>query len=279
MTAWSRRAGQLRCIAAHEAAPELGIVGCWSLHQEDIVESWAVKKVRPVGDQAIMENCWVGGAGHVMKRKCVEDVGPLEPGQSFPQFCLRVAERGWTNGFAYPFVMIDHLDDPRVRSAAGVELTPEQRRQRDAAAVRQYALALEVQTASPDVRRYIGWRALAANGRITPSEAPPARRQVRDELDPPDVRPIVRDDVAGVDDQIRRRQCGCSRNCVCGVSMTTQSAAATSSGAPLDALVLGIVELDDGHPRIAVADVAAAGDELAQDLQDGDSRVSCTSGL
>jgi hypothetical protein len=60
-----------------------------------------------------MRNLWVEGSCFVMKRECVERQGPLSDGQSFPQYCRALALDGWINGYLYPFVRYENLDDPR----------------------------------------------------------------------------------------------------------------------------------------------------------------------
>jgi hypothetical protein len=48
-----------------------------------------------------------------MKRQCVAEQGVLAPGQSFTNYCIRLAARGWTNGWYFPFLLQEHMDDPR----------------------------------------------------------------------------------------------------------------------------------------------------------------------
>jgi hypothetical protein len=156
--------GKLR--AAHEASEEIGVLGCWSLLEEDTDEPAALKKVRVVGEHRFMEHPWVGGAGHVMKRECYERTGPLGQGQSLPQYCLQVALRGWLNGFYFPFVYIEHLDDPRHPQSRrlvdddGFDAT---RREKELMRLRarQRRIARQLQRGSSNPRRYVGWPARA----------------------------------------------------------------------------------------------------------------------
>jgi hypothetical protein len=60
-----------------------------------------------------MENCWTGGSGYLMKRRCFAQMGLLRPRQSFTDYGIALASRGWVNGWYYPFLYQDHMDDPR----------------------------------------------------------------------------------------------------------------------------------------------------------------------
>jgi glycosyltransferase involved in cell wall biosynthesis len=156
--------------AAHEAAPRLGVIGCWSFRPEDHRPELARKKVIDVGGgHQILQNCWVAGTGHLMKRQCFEALGPLKDSQSFTNYCIHLAARGWINGWYYPFLYMENMDDPR---SPYTELKTEEdfQKHRSLSAVkwgvtsleecrrRQPRLALELQECSTDPRHYIGWQ-------------------------------------------------------------------------------------------------------------------------
>jgi hypothetical protein len=61
----------------------------------------------------LMRNCWVQGSGYIMKQEVVQRLGKLRANESFPSYCLRAESAGYINGFPYPFIPIDHFDDPR----------------------------------------------------------------------------------------------------------------------------------------------------------------------
>jgi GT2 family glycosyltransferase len=99
--------------AAHEAEPRFGVLGCWRFQDEDFDPALAAPKIRAYGGgHRVLENCWVEGSGYLMKRACVESAGALRDGESFSQYCIRVASYGWINGWAYPFVRQEHMDLP-----------------------------------------------------------------------------------------------------------------------------------------------------------------------
>ncbi|MFW6180404.1 MAG: glycosyltransferase family A protein, partial [Spirochaetota bacterium] len=99
---------------AHRDEPGFGVLGCWRFHDEDFIPELAGKKIRAFrGGHRLLVNLWVEGSGYLMKRECVDRAGPLQPGESFTQYCVRLAGRGWVNGWYYPFLRQEHMDDPR----------------------------------------------------------------------------------------------------------------------------------------------------------------------
>lgn len=99
---------------AHEDEPRFGVIGTWRFYDEDYVPDLAEKKIATYGGgHRIMRNPWVQGSGYLMKRQCVTQQGLLRKKQSFTQYCLELACRGYVNGWYYPFIHEEHLDDPR----------------------------------------------------------------------------------------------------------------------------------------------------------------------
>lgn len=156
--------------SAHEAEAWLGVIGCWSFLPQDHVPELAQRKVRDVGrGQFIMQNCWIAGTGYVMKRNCYHALGPIQEGQSFPQYCIQLALRGWIHGWPYPFVAMENLDDPRhpltqlkteedFQAGKGLSARQFGVKTLDDLRARQRTIALELQQASLDPRDYVGWR-------------------------------------------------------------------------------------------------------------------------
>lgn len=101
-------------IEAHEAEPEFGILGCWRFQEEDFDPELGGRKIRtfPSGRQLLV-NLWVEGSGYLMKRACRDAVGLLGEGQSFTDYGIAVGRKGWVNGWVYPFLYQEHMDDPR----------------------------------------------------------------------------------------------------------------------------------------------------------------------
>lgn len=155
--------------AAHEAESRLGVLGCWSFLKEDVVPELAEAKVRSFGGHQIMQNCWVAGTGYVMKRQCIDAMGLLKKDQSFPQYCIQLALKGWIHGWIYPFLYMDNLDDPRhpmtrlkteddFRAGAGLSALKFGVRTLQDLRDRQRLIALELQEASVDPLQCVGWR-------------------------------------------------------------------------------------------------------------------------
>lgn len=99
---------------AHVDVPQFGVIGCWHYFEEDIIPEYANKRiVRYNGQHQLLQNCWIGGSGYLMKRQCVKDMGLLQANRNFTNYCIRLAAKGWVNGWYYPFIYQDHMDDPR----------------------------------------------------------------------------------------------------------------------------------------------------------------------
>jgi glycosyltransferase involved in cell wall biosynthesis len=99
---------------AHREVGDYGVIGCWRFPDEDFVPELAQRKIRSFpGGHRLMVNPWVEGSGYLMKRACLDAVGTLSEKQSFSDWCIEVAARGWVNGWVYPFLYQEHMDDPR----------------------------------------------------------------------------------------------------------------------------------------------------------------------
>jgi len=121
---------------AHIDNPRFGVLGCWRFLEEDFIPEMAFKKIKKFdGGHRLLVNCWVEGSGYLMKRACVESVGLLNLKKdkkyswiknavigiknlymqnTFNDYCIEIARRGWVNGWYYPFLYQEHMDDPRV---------------------------------------------------------------------------------------------------------------------------------------------------------------------
>jgi len=161
----------VRLRAAHAAEPRFGVIGAWRFQDEDYRPDLAERKLRTFGGGTrLLVNTWVQGSGYLMKRECFERVGHLSPERAdFSRYCMDVAEAGWINGFVFPFVREDHMDDPRspgslLKSDADIADHVPLGVQKDG--VKTIADWLErvrwnaymVQSAPTDVRWLHGWR-------------------------------------------------------------------------------------------------------------------------
>ncbi|MCC5888551.1 MAG: glycosyltransferase family 2 protein [Gammaproteobacteria bacterium] len=105
--------------AAHESEPRFGVLGCWRFQPEDFVPELAQRKIQTFGrGQQLLVNLWVEGSGYLMKRACVDRLGALRRGVSFTNYCIQIGRLGWINGWVYPFIHQEHMDDPRSPNSA-----------------------------------------------------------------------------------------------------------------------------------------------------------------
>jgi glycosyltransferase involved in cell wall biosynthesis len=103
-----------RLRQAHREVPEFGVIGCWRFQEEDFIPELAEKKIRRFsGGHALLVNLWVEGSGYLMKRACLEANGLLRERQTFTEYCIALGIKGWCNGWLYPFLYQEHMDDPR----------------------------------------------------------------------------------------------------------------------------------------------------------------------
>ncbi len=157
--------------SAHEDVAELGVIACWHFRPEDYVEHLARRKTRTFsGGHRLMVNPWVQGSGVVLKRSCVRQLGLLAPRElGFTPYCIRLAHRGWINGWYLPLIPLDHLDDPRsprtlLRSDIDLATrTPLSARHRGARSIGEWDWHLRrsaraIQEAPSDPRLYVGLR-------------------------------------------------------------------------------------------------------------------------
>lgn len=162
---------------AFRVNPEFGVVGSWRHPPEDGDLRVAKKKIVCFsGGHQLMRNLWVQGSGYLLARRWIQQVGLLRNNDSFPKYCIRLAESGAINGWYYPFVFEDHMDDPRspntlLRSDAdllerlplsaqfnGIQTLADWQNQ-----IRRSAIV--AQSASLDPRNYSGWRSKVRSGR------------------------------------------------------------------------------------------------------------------
>lgn len=100
--------------SAHANEPTVGVVGTWRFYEEDFDPKAAMRKVQRLGNgQRLMRNHWVQGSGYLAKRSLVLELGGIRETESFPDWCLRAAQAGYKNGWKFPFVREEHMDDPR----------------------------------------------------------------------------------------------------------------------------------------------------------------------
>jgi hypothetical protein len=98
---------------AHRDIPQAGVLGTWRFPDEDFEANLAQKKIQKFGGHQLLRNCWVEGSGYLMKREVIDRVGLIKDGESFTTYCIRAAAAGFINGWYFPFLYQEHMDDPR----------------------------------------------------------------------------------------------------------------------------------------------------------------------
>lgn len=154
----------------HERSPEAGVLGSWRFYEEDYRDDDARRKIQKLsGGDAVLRNHWVQGSGYFAKRELIEAIGLIGDGETFPDWCIRAARLGYVNGWVFPFLHEEHMDDPRSpwtmytddeifmqyrplsAVQTGVTTTDGWTRQMKRS-------AYNLQRASLDIRQYEGWR-------------------------------------------------------------------------------------------------------------------------
>lgn len=155
---------------AHADDGALGAIGCWIFQEDDFDPGLSHGKIHRVGGgHQILRNFWIGGSGYILKRQCRQAGGFLRETDSFPGYLIRLALKGWIHGWYYPFLYMDHMDDPRspntmMKTEEDFQRQPSLSSLRfgtsSLAELRERArmAAVEVQRASIDPRDYSGWR-------------------------------------------------------------------------------------------------------------------------
>lgn len=156
--------------SAHEANPQLGVVGSWRHPDADVVPNLAERKTVTLdGGHRLMRNLWVQGSGYLLPRALTERHGGIREDEAFTGYCIRLARGGALNGFYFPFVAEDHMDDPRsphtlIRTDTDLlDRMPLSARANGVTTVADWTAQLVrsayvLQTASLDPRTYEGWR-------------------------------------------------------------------------------------------------------------------------
>ncbi len=162
--------------AAHQDVPELGIVACWHFMPEDFRPDLAVNKIISIGKHRLLQNCWVGGSGYLMKGKIQKQIGLLRRREGFTHYCFRIAKAGYLNGWYFPLVYQEHMDDPRaphtgIHSDKEFAMNlPLSARNTGRYTIQEWVKGIKrnaerVQHATTDPDEYIGWRARAKRAR------------------------------------------------------------------------------------------------------------------
>jgi glycosyltransferase involved in cell wall biosynthesis len=99
--------------AAHRDLPQLGGIGCWHFMPEDFDQRLAAHKLRTFQGHRVLVHPHIGGTGFLTKHADYERFGPVDPQYLLSSYWARLAARGRVNGWYFPLVPLEHMDDPR----------------------------------------------------------------------------------------------------------------------------------------------------------------------
>jgi glycosyltransferase involved in cell wall biosynthesis len=116
---WTRTLAQ-----AHRDIERLGVIACWHFFAEDFDYERAKHKIETFGTHRIFRHPWTCGTGLLIKRSDFQEFGPIQE-KATTQYWLKMAAAGRINGFYYPLICQEHMDDPmsqysKVRTEAGL---------------------------------------------------------------------------------------------------------------------------------------------------------------
>ncbi len=105
--------GWIRILAkAHEDIEKLGVVACWHYFEDDFDYERAKHKIQQFGKHQIFRHPWTCGTGLLIKRETFEKFGPIQ-NRATTQYWLKMAAAGYINGFYFPLIYQEHMDDPK----------------------------------------------------------------------------------------------------------------------------------------------------------------------
>jgi glycosyltransferase involved in cell wall biosynthesis len=102
---WTRPIAQ-----AHVDIPEFGMIACWHLGLEFFDEARAHHKIQKFGRYQVLRNPWTNGGTGLIKVKTLREAGPI--GSEWCGYWVKIALRGYVNGYYYPLIPVEHMDYP-----------------------------------------------------------------------------------------------------------------------------------------------------------------------
>jgi glycosyltransferase involved in cell wall biosynthesis len=164
---WTRKLAE-----AHNDIDDLGVVACWHYPLDEFDESAARKtgKIQRFGKHQILRHPSTCGTGLLIKRDTFRKFGPMT-GNGTTKYWLKVALAGYVNGYYYPLIYQEHMDDPK---SAHCMLTDDEsiRKLRDTTCVlrknkistmkqrwrRRKFILKDLNSGPWDVKYRVGWR-------------------------------------------------------------------------------------------------------------------------
>lgn len=104
---WTRKLAE-----AHKDIPNLGVIACWHFFPDDFDYERAKHKIQTFNNHRIFRHPWTCGTGLLIKRETFEKFGPIQKSVT-SRYWLNMALAGYINGFYYPLILQEHMDDPK----------------------------------------------------------------------------------------------------------------------------------------------------------------------
>jgi len=154
--------------AAHRDIRDFGVVGCWHFLPEDFDLKIAHHKIRRYGRHQVVVHPYMDGSGFLVKRVDYDAHGPVPANGALTRYWINLARVGRVNGWYYPLVLQEHMDDPRSPRCLLPEHfegeLPFALRFRGFTSRREFGTWLKndarrILRSSSDVKHYVGWRA------------------------------------------------------------------------------------------------------------------------
>ena len=106
---WTRKLAE-----AHKDIDDLGVIACWHFFPDDFDYQRAKHKIQKFGKHQILRHPWTCGTGFLIKKETFKKLGPIRNSSTTP-FLLKMASANYINGFYYPLIYQEHMDDPKSR--------------------------------------------------------------------------------------------------------------------------------------------------------------------
>lgn len=97
---------------AHYDIDKLGVVACWHYFPDDFNYDRAKHKIQKFGKHQIFRHPWTCGTGLLIKRSAFKKLGAIQ-NKATTRYWLNMAAAGYINGFYYPLIYQEHMDDPK----------------------------------------------------------------------------------------------------------------------------------------------------------------------
>ncbi len=159
----------------HKDVENLGAIACWHYPLDEFDEKAARRagKIQSFGNHQILRHPSVCGSGFIMKRRTFEKYGQWKAGPDVgtTYYFKRMSLGGFINGWHFPLVLQEHMDDPRskhclvtddesLRGLYDVTYTLRELKIRDMKSrwARRLIVLKDLNSEPWDVKYYVGWR-------------------------------------------------------------------------------------------------------------------------